>query len=175
MGSVGKVAFAVILGLGALTGIIVFNLFTAATPKAGIVESIYRKPIEAVAQNQTSTNSGMPATTGAGNNATQNNTGAASVKITIPKDAQLPTSTQFYDPKDAQVKPGSSVVWVNQDTAIHTATSGDSKKAVADNIFDTGIISPGQSSKPVIMPSKEGDIPYFCQVHPFMVGTIKVK
>jgi plastocyanin len=100
--------------------------------------------------------------------------GQPNIKVAIPKDAQSPSASVFYEPATAQVSPGSSVVWENQDTVPHTATSGDSKKAAADKIFDTGIISPGQSSKPVTMPSKEGEIPYFCLVHPYMVGKIMV-
>jgi hypothetical protein len=43
MGSVGKVAFVSILGLGALTGVLVYYIFGNAAPDPGVIESIYRQ------------------------------------------------------------------------------------------------------------------------------------
>ncbi|MGH9951519.1 MAG: hypothetical protein ACRD5J_07845, partial [Nitrososphaeraceae archaeon] len=43
MGSVGKVAFVAILGLGAITGVLVYYVFGQATPMPGVIESIYRQ------------------------------------------------------------------------------------------------------------------------------------
>ena len=43
MGSVGKVAFISILGLGAITGVLVYYIFGNAAPAPGIIESIYRQ------------------------------------------------------------------------------------------------------------------------------------
>jgi hypothetical protein len=42
MGSVGKVAFVSILGLGAITGVLVYYVFGNAAPVPGVIESIYR-------------------------------------------------------------------------------------------------------------------------------------
>jgi hypothetical protein len=43
MGSVGKVAFVAILGLGAITGVLVYYVFGQASPVPGVIESIYRQ------------------------------------------------------------------------------------------------------------------------------------
>jgi hypothetical protein len=43
MGSVGKVAFVSILGLGAITGVLVYYVFGNAAPVPGMMESIYRQ------------------------------------------------------------------------------------------------------------------------------------
>ena len=64
------------------------------------------------------------------------------------------------------VKAGETVTWKNDDTAIHTATSG--KDATPDGKFDTSLVSPGQSSKPIAMPNEPGQYPYFCTLHPWM-------
>jgi hypothetical protein len=45
MGSVGKIAFIAILGLGAITGVVVFYAFGDATPVPGVIESIYRQDL----------------------------------------------------------------------------------------------------------------------------------
>src|ERR671910_1973522 len=45
MGSVGKVAFVSILGLGAMTGVLVYYIFGNAAPAPGTMKSIYRQSI----------------------------------------------------------------------------------------------------------------------------------
>jgi cytoskeletal protein RodZ len=47
MGSVGKVAFVAILGLGAITGVLVYYAFGQASPVPGVIESIYRQNLPA--------------------------------------------------------------------------------------------------------------------------------
>ncbi|HZW55130.1 MAG TPA: hypothetical protein VFF30_02480 [Nitrososphaerales archaeon] len=63
------------------------------------------------------------------------------------------------------ISKGTTVVWKNADDTTHTSTS-------TSGIWDTGILSPGQSSKPVTF-SSDGNFPYICQVHP-MQGLIQV-
>ena len=71
------------------------------------------------------------------------------------------------------VSPGGSVIWDNQDNALHTATSGESP--TPDGKFDTGLIGANQPSKPTTMPSEPGEYKYFCTLHPFLVGTVTVQ
>jgi hypothetical protein len=61
-----------------------------------------------------------------------------------------------------------TVIWDNQDTALHTASSGNPDTAVPDGKFDTGIVGPHQPSGPVTMPTQPGDYIYFCTLHPFL-------
>ena len=61
---------------------------------------------------------------------------------------------------------GGTVIWDNQDNALHTATSGNPDTATPDDKFDTGLVGANQQSKPVTMPTEPGDYTYFCQ-HPF--------
>jgi hypothetical protein len=57
------------------------------------------------------------------------------------------------------------VTWVNQDSALHTAT--------ADNgSFDTGIIPIDANATVIITGS--GKLEYHCTIHPWMQGTITV-
>jgi hypothetical protein len=48
MGSVGKVAFIAILGLGAITGVLVYYVFGDATPAPGIMESSRAPPYKEI-------------------------------------------------------------------------------------------------------------------------------
>jgi plastocyanin len=82
-----------------------------------------------------------------------------------------------FDPNNAQVPLGNKIVWVNKDSVPHTATSGLSASDPASGkIFDTKIISNGQSSPPQQLKGvKVGDIiPYYCQIHPYMTAKITV-
>lgn len=82
-----------------------------------------------------------------------------------------------YGPDNAEVPLGNKVVWRNDDTAIHTSTSGtgtaDPENAA---LFDTGLVNPGESSAPVELEGVSvGDvINYYCFVHPFMVATLTI-
>jgi plastocyanin len=82
-----------------------------------------------------------------------------------------------YDPDKAQVPLGNKIVWDNQDTVPHTATSGSGPSDPNNaKLFDTGIITGGEKSKPVeITGAKQGDtIAYHCTVHPYMTGEITI-
>jgi plastocyanin len=99
---------------------------------------------------------------------------AASVTtVTIAKGAQSSNNKEFYVPPQSAAKPGSTITWKNEDSAIHTATSG--KDATPDGKFDTSLISPGQSSKPIAMPNEPGEYSYFCTLHPWMTGVVTVQ
>jgi plastocyanin len=82
-----------------------------------------------------------------------------------------------YEPDDAEVSLNENVVWVNEDTVPHTATSGTGgEDPSSGNIFDTSIINGGEESAPLQLTGvKEGDeIPYYCQVHPYMTSKLTV-
>ena len=98
---------------------------------------------------------------------------ASATTVTIAKGAQNSNNKEFYVPPQSAAKPGSTITWKNEDSAIHTATFG--KDATPDGKFDTGLIAPGQPSQPIIMPTQSGEYPYFCTLHPFLVGTVTVQ
>jgi plastocyanin len=95
--------------------------------------------------------------------------------VIIVKGADEPSDERFFYPQNLFVRPGSTITWLNQDSAIHTATSTNGKELITDYIFDTDFIQTGQSSKPIRMPQQEGLISYYCKLHPFMTGTVTVR
>jgi cytochrome c oxidase subunit 2 len=115
----------------------------------------------------------------AGNNAT-NATGtanatssaAAGVTLSIPSGAATP-GNPAYDPAELSVKKGDVVNVVNNDNAIHTATSGNGPED-AGQAFDTSLIMVGASGTIDTSTIEAGEYPYFCTVHPFMKGTLTV-
>ena len=82
-----------------------------------------------------------------------------------------------YNPDDAKVPLGNKVVWSNQDTVPHTATSGaDDKDPDKGKLFDTSLISGGEKSKAIeLAGAKEGDVfNYFCTFHPYMTSKLTI-
>lgn len=119
--------------------------------------------------NATTTNTTANATTSA---ATSTPGGAATTTVSMAQGSQSQDNPEFYVPPEVSVKSGETITWKNDDTAIHTATSG--KDATPDGKFDTSLVSPGQSSKPIAMPNEPGQYSYFCTLHPWMIGTVTV-
>ena len=71
-----------------------------------------------------------------------------------------------FNPPNATVAPGTTVTWVNDDQAPHTATAND-------GAFDSGTLQPGQSYSFVF--DKPGTYAYICDLHPFMKGSVVVR
>jgi plastocyanin len=82
-----------------------------------------------------------------------------------------------YDPDAAQVPVGNTIVWDNQDTVPHTATSGTGPQdPESAQLFDTGIINGGEESTAVELQGvSEGQtVPYYCIVHPYMTSELTI-
>src|SRR5688500_2247946 len=79
MGQPGKIAFPVILVLGAITGYITYSLFTAAIPQEGRLDSPYYQPLSPALSGNEPDNSGGAAQQqgGGGANQTGETTGGA--------------------------------------------------------------------------------------------------
>jgi plastocyanin len=96
--------------------------------------------------------------------------------ITILQGAAVQGSPD-YDPEAAQVPVGNSIVWDNQDTVPHTATSGTGPQDPnSAQLFDTGIVNGGEESTAVELQGvSEGQtIPYYCIVHPYMTAELTI-
>lgn len=70
-----------------------------------------------------------------------------------------------FQPANLQVKAGTTVTWVNEDSAPHTATA-------RDHSWDSGIFNQGQSWSYTF--DTPGAYDYFCVVHPYMTGKVTV-
>jgi plastocyanin len=97
------------------------------------------------------------------------NSSAITTVITIPQNADELGATGAYSPNPASVSGGSTVTWNNIDDTPHTATADDGS-------FDTGIINGGSSGSTLISASTgtTSTIPYHCNVHPEMRGTLQI-
>lgn len=98
---------------------------------------------------------------------------AITVEVTIPEGAGIQQPGQvYYDPEVVDVSVGTTVMWDNVDSTIHTVTSG-TPKAGPDGVFDSELISAGDSFEYTF--NDPGTQDYYCIVHPWMVGTVNVE
>ncbi|HEV7489638.1 MAG TPA: cupredoxin family copper-binding protein [Rhodanobacteraceae bacterium] len=83
---------------------------------------------------------------------------AAPVQVDIRKFA--------FSPQEVTIPPGTTVRWINDDETPHTIA--------AEN---AGFTSPGLDTGDGYEHTfdKEGDVTYFCSVHPFMKGVVHIR
>ncbi len=79
---------------------------------------------------------------------------------------------ECFIPLSIQVDTGDTVTWFNADTAAHTVTSGTTTDG-PNGIFDSSLFGAGSTFK--VRFDTSGDYPYFCMVHPWMVGKVAVQ
>jgi plastocyanin len=102
-------------------------------------------------------------------------TAASGPILSIPAGAST-QGNPSYDPNPMTVKKGDTIQVQNKDQTPHTVTSGKGLDDPAKGkLFDTSIIAPGASAKVTTASLNPGEIPFHCEVHPFMTGTLKVQ
>jgi plastocyanin len=72
-----------------------------------------------------------------------------------------------FKPAHITIKRGTKVRWINKDRAHHTATATKRKS------FDSGSLGKGQRYTHTF--KSTGKKKYFCEIHPFMRGSVTVK
>jgi plastocyanin len=118
---------------------------------------------------------GSNQTGGAQTGPTSGSTSAGGATINIVQGASVQGSKNF-DPDELTVKKGTDVSVVNQDTVPHTATSGTGPSDPnSGKVFNTNIINAGQSSKLSLAQVNPGQYDYYCMIHPYMTGKIKIE
>jgi plastocyanin len=203
MGQPGKIAFPVILVLGAITGYITYSYFTTAIPEENRIDSPYYQPLSPTSGGNETGNTGEAVqTAGGGNQTTAGGSGgnqttaggsggnqttaaggagggggaaAGGPTINILEGASIQGSPD-YDPEELTASAGAEVTVVNQDTLPHTATSGTGPQdPESAQSFDTSLINGGESATLSLAQVTPGQYDYYCIVHPFMTGKINVQ
>jgi plastocyanin len=99
---------------------------------------------------------------------------AVGASLTIPEGASV-QGNPAYEPDPLTITAGDVIEVSNEDTAPHTATSGTGvEDPESGSQFDTSIIDAGASAQIDTANLAAGDYPYYCSVHPYMLGTLKV-
>jgi plastocyanin len=113
---------------------------------------------------------GGNATSMTGGNATS---GAGGNSVTIVPGASTPSNGKFFDPDTLNVSTGASVTWTNDDTTLHTVTSGSPEGGAASGAeFDSSYIGAGKTFEHTF--ASAGTFDYYCTLHPFMTGKVVV-
>jgi plastocyanin len=85
-------------------------------------------------------------------------------QVIIPNEAWNTRTGSHFVPYYIEVKTGTKVTWTNKDNLSHTVTSDQ---------FDSNLIQPGQSWSYTF--STAGQYDYYCTLHPWMKGVVKVQ
>jgi plastocyanin len=101
----------------------------------------------------------------------QNSYAATTVEVKIPEGASE-EGTDHFDPATATVAKGTTVEWVNDDSTLHTVTSGTADSGNSGTQFDSSYLSADKTFKHTF--NKQGTYKYYCTLHPTMVGKIVV-
>jgi len=99
----------------------------------------------------------------------------AETAVTIPNGAADPSCADddsCFLPSQVTVGVGEIVSWSNDDSVIHTVTSGNPEDG-SDGLFDSSIILAGETFSHTF--AEAGQYNYFCSIHPWMQGTVIVR
>jgi len=93
-------------------------------------------------------------------------------EVRILRGTSVPSADKFLDPETLTIKANEKVLWINDDTAAHTITSG-TRSGGPDGIFDSSLFMAGTTFE--ITFHRRGTYKYFDMVHPWIKGEIIVK
>ena len=105
-----------------------------------------------------------------GDNVTSASGGAS---VSIAPGSSSPSNDKFYDPDPINVAMGATVTWTNDDTTLHTVTSGSPESGAASGSeFDSSYLAASKTFQHAF--ASAGTFDYYCTLHPFMVGKVVV-
>lgn len=81
------------------------------------------------------------------------------------RSAKVEIDDFTYVPDPVTIEEGGKVIWINKDSAPHTATADDGS-------FDTGTLEEDKLKSETF--KQPGSYPYICSIHPEMKGTVEV-
>jgi len=166
MGLNEKIIFLGILGVGALVGVVSYTIFLDLPPTPEKTKSIYRQDLP-------------PPPTAQASSKAESKVDPATVKadatLTILEGAATQGSPD-YDPKELSVKKGNIIKVENADSLPHTVTNGaGANDPNSAKIFDTSLIMGGEAGIVQTEEIDAGEYTYYCTVHPYMTGTLKIE
>jgi len=159
------------------------NLFLTAIIGSVLIAGVAFSPLLsgqfhlAYAQDNATTMSGNMtgnATTMSGN-MTSNTTGASGGdSVTIAPGSSVPSNGKFFVPDTLTVSKGTTVTWTNDDSTLHTVTSGspESGNSGTGTEFDSSYLAAGKTFQHQF--NTAGTFDYYCTLHPYMKGKVVV-
>jgi plastocyanin len=102
------------------------------------------------------------------------NIGATYAVSIVPGAAQKSSLIHYYPPSVA-IPVGTTIAWFNNDPGQpHTVTSGLPSASNSGAIFNSGIMPATANSFFQYSFNREGNFPYYCEIHPWRVAKVSV-
>ena len=98
----------------------------------------------------------------------------ATVSVSAPQGTSVPgceVTNECFVPYEVTIDVGGEVTWSNDDTAAHTVTAGSAGQGPSGE-FDSSLFMAGTTFSHTF--ESAGEFPYFCMVHPWMIGIVTV-
>jgi plastocyanin len=87
------------------------------------------------------------------------------VAVPVSEARSIEIRDNYFEPADATVAPGTTLMWINYGQEQHTVTADDGQ-------FDSEVLNPGDIF--VVTVEGSGKLTYHCSLHPEMKGSITV-
>ena len=92
--------------------------------------------------------------------------------VTISPGSSVPSNGKFFEPETLTVSIGTTVTWTNNDSTLHTVTSGSSEAGNSGAEFDSSYLAAGKTFQHQF--NAAGTFDYYCTLHPYMTGNVVV-
>lgn len=99
---------------------------------------------------------------------------ADTTNVSVPVGTSIPgceNTNQCFSPYEVRVNVGDTVTWSNDDSALHTVSSGSAVNGPS-GVFDSSLLL--LNAKFSYTFDESGTFPYFCMVHPWSEGLVIV-
>ena len=93
--------------------------------------------------------------------------------VSIVPGSSAPSNEKYYAPETIAISKGTTVTWTNDDVTLHTVTSGTAGEGNIGTEFDSSYMAAGKMFEHAF--DTVGMFDYFCTLHPFMTGKVKVQ
>jgi nitrite reductase (NO-forming) len=157
------------------------NLFLTAIIGSVLIAGVAFSPLLsgqfhlAYAQNNATTMSGNMtgnATTMSANMTGNTTSASGGNSVTISPGSSVPSNGKFFVPDTLTVSKGTTVSWTNEDTTLHTVTSGSAESGNSGTEFDSSYLAAGKTFQHQF--NTAGTFDYYCTLHPYMKGKVVV-
>jgi plastocyanin len=93
-------------------------------------------------------------------------------QIIIPNGNYVVSGGSFYLPLNLEIKPMTTVQWLNDDIVLHTVQSQNEYGEII-GLFNSAPLNTGETFE--FKFTEEGVYNYYCSLHPWRVGLVTVK
>lgn len=98
--------------------------------------------------------------------------GVSTAEVKIPKGSSQEEDGNHFKPETLKIGKGTTVKWINEDSTLHTVTSGTPDGGESGTVFDSSYMAADKTYKHTF--KNAGTFEYYCTLHPYMMAKIVV-